>query len=130
MDLDSYIARYTGENRMRRLLSITASGPDCLDLAQRQRALQLAERQMRRDRNALLYKEVFGEGEIRKRVAIQDPIFDRKWNGTKNCNGFVSNLKVCGATCASGYAMRLKRFDFLLAFCFLLLLRLCCALCF
>jgi len=76
MDLDSYIARYTGENRMRRLLSITASGPDCLDLAQRQRALQLAERQMRRDRNALLYKEVFGEGGIRKRVPVQDPIFD------------------------------------------------------
>lgn len=67
MDLDSYIARYTGESRLKRLLSIAVTGG--VSMPQRQRALLLAERQMRRDRNALLYKEFFAPGEVRQRIA-------------------------------------------------------------
>lgn len=74
MDVDSYIARYTGETRLKRLLSIAVAGSQ-IDLSQRQRALKLAEQQMRRDGNALLYKEVFGESEegIRRKIATHDP---------------------------------------------------------
>lgn len=79
MDLDSYIARYTGETRLKRLLSIAAAGSqqekNHVELSQRQRALELAERQMRRDGNAMLYKEVFGESEegVRRRITNHDP---------------------------------------------------------
>jgi hypothetical protein len=96
MDLDSYIARYTGETRLKRLLSIAARVPqhhhqhhhqqhggsnNCIELAQRQRALKLAERQMRRDGNALLYREIFGGGEegAGRRIANYDPqLFEGK----------------------------------------------------
>ena len=105
MDLDSYIARYTGETRLRRLLSIAAAGPHrlhrqqkndggsggggsggksstpCIELAQRQQALKLAELQMRRDGNASLYREIFGFGEdgVGRRIAAVDPkLFEGK----------------------------------------------------
>lgn len=86
MDVDSYIARYTGETRLKRLLSIAVAGSQ-IDLSQRQRALKLAEQQMRRDGNALLYNEVFGESEegIRRKIATHDPnlfddlTFDAEW---------------------------------------------------
>lgn len=90
MDLDSYIARYTGETRLKRLLCIAARVPqqhhggnnsNCLELAQRQRALKLAELQMRRDGNALLYREIFGGGEegTRRRIINYDPqLFEGK----------------------------------------------------
>ena len=97
MDLDSYIARYTGETRLKRLLCIAARVPqqhhhnggnnsnnnssNCLELAQRQRALKLAELQMRRDGNALLYREIFGSDEegARRRIVNYDPqLFEGK----------------------------------------------------
>lgn len=88
MDLESYIARYTGETRLKRLLFIAAAGPqqqdgggNGIELAQRQRALKLAELQMRRDGNALLYREVFGSGDegVGKKIADCDPkLFDGK----------------------------------------------------
>jgi len=90
MDLDSYIARYTGETRLKRLLSIALVGG--VDISQRQRALLLAERQIRRDRNALLYKEFFAPGEVRHRIANPRlyegiPPFDTGWiNETENSN--------------------------------------------
>jgi len=92
MDLESYIARYTGETRLKRLLSIAAAGPqgggNGIELSQRQRALKLAELQMRRDGNALLYREVFGNGEegVGTKIASCDPKlfeglppFDAEW---------------------------------------------------
>ena len=89
MDLDSYIARYSGETRLRRLLSIAASqhyrgelnGNGNVDLTQRQRALNLAERLMRRHGNALLYREVFGGGgeRVGRAMADHDPkLFEGK----------------------------------------------------
>ena len=91
MDLDSYIARYTGENRLRRLISIAAAGSHQqkkhkIDLAQRKQALALAERQMRRDGNASLYREIFGGSEdgAGRRIAAHDPkVFEGKSNERK-----------------------------------------------
>ena len=89
MDLDSYIARYTGETRLKRLLSIAVTAGQqqqhqksgSIHLSQRQRALQLAERQMRRDGNVLLYREVFGGAEegVGRKIANHDPkLFEGK----------------------------------------------------
>ena len=69
MDLESYIGRYTGETRLRRLISI-AQGRSVygagnnnsnlnLTLIQRQHALDLAEKQMIKDGNVQLYRQVF-----------------------------------------------------------------------
>ncbi|OEU08880.1 hypothetical protein FRACYDRAFT_264453 [Fragilariopsis cylindrus CCMP1102] len=70
MDLESYIGRYSGETRLRRLISI-AQGRSVygagnnnnsnlnLNLIQRQRALDLAEKQMLKDGNVQLYRQVF-----------------------------------------------------------------------
>ena len=71
MDLESYIGRYSGETRLRRLISI-AQGRSVygagnnnsnlnlnLNLIQRQRALDLAEKQMIKDGNVQLYRQVF-----------------------------------------------------------------------
>ena len=71
MDLESYIGRYSGETRLRRLISI-AQGRSVygagnnnnnlnlnLNLIQRQRALDLAEKQMVKDGNVPLYRQVF-----------------------------------------------------------------------
>jgi len=80
MDLESYIARYTGESRLKRLLSIAVAGQQ-IDLTQRKDALKLAERQMRHDSNALLYREVFGQGEeqVGRKIAARDPqLFEGK----------------------------------------------------
>ena len=70
MELDSYIDRYTGENRLRRLLIIAAAGPrENCNLEQRKRALNLAEQQLRlRDDNVLLYREIFGGGSEARRA--------------------------------------------------------------
>jgi hypothetical protein len=68
MDLESYIGRYSGETRLRRLISIArgrsvyGSGNNSnlnLNLIQRQRALDLAEKQMIKDGNVQLYRQVF-----------------------------------------------------------------------
>ena len=72
MDLESYIGRYSGETRLRRLISI-AQGCSVygagnnnnsnlnlnLNLIQRQHALDLAEKQMIKDGNVPLYRQVF-----------------------------------------------------------------------
>ena len=71
MDLESYIGRYSGETRLRRLISI-AQGRSVdgagnnnsnlnlnLNLIQRQHALDLAEKQMIKDGNVPLYRQVF-----------------------------------------------------------------------
>ena len=72
MDLESYIDRYSGETRLRRLISI-AQGRSVygagnnnnsnlnlnLNLIQRQHALDLAEKQMIKDGNVPLYRQVF-----------------------------------------------------------------------
>ena len=73
MDLESYIGRYSGETRLRRLISI-AQGRSVygagnnnnnlnlnlnLTLIQRQHALDLAEKQMIKDGNVQLYRQVF-----------------------------------------------------------------------
>ena len=72
MDLESYIGRYSGETRLRRLISIAqgrsvygAGNNDNsnlnlnLNLIQRQHALDLAEKQMIKDGNVPLYRQVF-----------------------------------------------------------------------
>jgi len=101
MDLDSYATRYTGQTRLRRLLSIStgnipsgsSTGND--DLARRQRALSLAEKQMRRDGNTVLYRGVFGGGEKEWASRATDnpklfegiPPFDEDWTeATENAN--------------------------------------------
>lgn len=66
MDLDSYISRYTGESRLQRLLLIVAatdaSNKNGSDLILRRKALHLAEGQMKKDGNALLYRAIFSSG--------------------------------------------------------------------
>ena len=57
MDLDSYIGRYSGETRLKRLLLIAESTTDD---AVAQRAYDLVEQQLRREGNVKRYKEVFG----------------------------------------------------------------------
>jgi hypothetical protein len=68
MDLESYIGRYSGETRLRRLISIAqgrsvygagSNSNSNLNLTQRQRALDLAEKQMIKDGNVQLYRQVF-----------------------------------------------------------------------
>jgi 26S proteasome subunit RPN7 len=56
MDLETYIARYTGATRLQRLLLIAKTTPD-ETLAQQ--AFDLAEEQMKQDGNVRKYKEVF-----------------------------------------------------------------------
>ena len=94
MDVDSYIARYTGETRLKRLLSIAVAGPQ-IDLSQRQRALKLAEQQMRQDGNALLYKEVFGDSEegIRGKISSHDPnLFDGKKTSLRPTRSYILRI--------------------------------------
>ena len=57
MDLESYIARYSGETRLQRLLLIAQRTSDEAIAAQ---AFTLAEAQMKQDGNVRRYKEVFG----------------------------------------------------------------------
>jgi hypothetical protein len=57
MDLDSYIAKYSGETRLQRLLVVARTTSDEALAAQ---AFRLAEVQMRADGNVKKYKEVFG----------------------------------------------------------------------
>jgi hypothetical protein len=57
MDYESYIARYTGETRLQRLLLIARTTPDEALASQ---AFDMAEQQMREDGNVKRYKEVFG----------------------------------------------------------------------
>jgi hypothetical protein len=59
MDLESYIGRYSGETRLRRLISIAQGRRSEYDLIQRQSALDLAEQQMIKDGNVQLYRQVF-----------------------------------------------------------------------
>jgi len=73
MDLEPYIGRYSGETRLRRLISIaqqkqnersrTSSNSNNysnVSLRQRQRALDLAEHQMKKDGKVEIYRRVFG----------------------------------------------------------------------
>ena len=75
MDLESYICRYTGETRLRRLISIARQqqneGADKQE--HRAAALDLAEQQMKRDGNVQLYRKVFGGGGIAGTAGIIDP---------------------------------------------------------
>ncbi len=57
MDLDSYIGRYSGETRLKRLLLIAET---TADEALANRAFDMVEQQLRRDGNVKRYKEVFG----------------------------------------------------------------------
>eukprot|EP00980_Cylindrotheca_fusiformis_P001255 scaffold332_cov117-Cylindrotheca_fusiformis.AAC.15 len=57
MDLETYIARYTGETRLQRLLLIAQQTPDDAIATQ---AFGLAETQMKQDGNVERYKQVFG----------------------------------------------------------------------
>lgn len=95
MDLESYIGRYTGESRLRRLLSIAFDGPgedDDSNLELRKEALKLVEQQLRRDRNFFLYRDIFGGGGDSRRIF--DPKlfeglqpYDANWaNATDNAN--------------------------------------------
>ncbi len=59
MDLDSYIGRYSGETRLKRLLLIAET---TADKALANRAFDMVEQQLRRDGNVKRYKEVFGGG--------------------------------------------------------------------
>jgi lipopolysaccharide export system protein LptC len=57
MDLDSYIARYSGETRLQRLLVVARTTSD---EALAEQAFRMAEEQMKVDGNVIKYKEVFG----------------------------------------------------------------------
>lgn len=59
MDLDSYIGRYSGETRLKRLLLIAETTADD---ALANRAFDMVEQQLRRDGNVQRYKEIFGDG--------------------------------------------------------------------
>ena len=71
MDLETYIGRYTGENRLRRLLHIIDStssssssnnnndNNDTTTTVQQQ-AFTIAEQYMKQDCNIVRYKELFG----------------------------------------------------------------------
>ena len=58
MDLETYIAKYSGETRLQRLLLVARTTPD---EAVANQAFDLAEEQMRADGNVNRYKEVFME---------------------------------------------------------------------
>lgn len=58
MELDSYVDRYSGETRLRRLISIAQRGPP----ENKKEALDLAEHQMKRDGNLQLYRRIFCSG--------------------------------------------------------------------
>lgn len=57
MDLEGYIAKYSGETRLQRLLQVARTTSDEALAAQ---AFYLAEEQMKTDGNVKTYKEVFG----------------------------------------------------------------------
>ena len=90
MDLESYIGRYSGETRLRRLISIAQrrctedkSDSDSDDLNLRRRALGLAEKQMIRDGNVQLYRQIFANGGNNSGLTggriIDEDLFDGKW---------------------------------------------------
>lgn len=57
MDLETYIARYSGETRLKRLLMVAKTTED---EDEGQQAYAMAEQQMKKDGNIKVYKEVFG----------------------------------------------------------------------
>ena len=59
MDLEAYMSRYEGETRLQRLLYIGKSACDGFTAMQ---AYEMAEAQMKVDRNVIRYSEVFGDG--------------------------------------------------------------------
>jgi len=97
MDLESYIGRYTGETRLRRLLSIAfdrtggeTEGDGNPEL--RKQALKLVEQQLLRDGNALLYRDIFGGGGDSRRIVDPEVFegirpYDADWaNATEHSN--------------------------------------------
>lgn len=58
MDLESYIARYSGETRLQRLLLVAQTTSDEALASQ---AYHLAEQQMKVNGNVKKYKEIFGQ---------------------------------------------------------------------
>lgn len=61
MDLESYMSRYSGETRLQRLLVIAQSMTSDETLAAQ--AFDMAEKQMKENRNVVRYTEVFGWSE-------------------------------------------------------------------